>query len=375
MVGRRASEHWIFVVGWLSFGGAQRQSLHFADYLLREHAKVTFIGLSSPGLLLDECLNRGIPCHYFPLDLEGRLTIKKLLSLLKFLRFVVKLNPTYLAPYCMLPNIACGIIWRLTGAKNCVWQQRDEGRLRQNRILEIAALALTKYFISNSFHAAEWLISILKVPSKNISIICNGICINDTVPRGSFRRLYGISQSQLMVVKIANLHKYKDHLTLLKAWKNLLEVWDKRELPMLILAGAYGDTYPQIKQFIDQNSLRSSILCTGFIQDIPSLLMDADLMVFSSVTEGCPNAVLEGMAAGLAVVGVDTDAIREAVGETGASLLSSPRDVIGLSKNINLALNNRDLRAKHALANQERISLHFSISNMCESSVRVFLRS
>ena len=47
MGGQRASEHWIFVVGWLSFGGAQRQSLHFAVIIVIDKTYTTPGGIDT----------------------------------------------------------------------------------------------------------------------------------------------------------------------------------------------------------------------------------------------------------------------------------------------------------------------------------------
>lgn len=53
----------------------------------------------------------------------------------------------------------------------------------------------------------------------------------------------------------------------------------------------------------------------GQVDDVPGLLAASDMAVFSSKAEGCPNAILECMASGLAVVATDIPGIREAVGE------------------------------------------------------------
>jgi glycosyltransferase involved in cell wall biosynthesis len=364
--------HWIFVMGWLTFGGAQRQSLYLADYLLNLGAKVTFVGLSSPGILIEECKARQIDCHLFDLDLRGSLSFFKLVSLIRFGIFIKRLKPTYLAPYCMPPNVACGLIWRFTGARDCVWQQRDEGRLRQNQWLEALAIRLTPKFVSNSIHASDWLNQTLHVPRRKISIIRNGIGYPGEVERGLTRQKLGISAGRLVAVKIANIHRYKDHLSLLKAWLEMISTWDNSDLPLLILAGKHEDAYQQVRDFIDHNSLHESILCPGIVRDVSSLLADADIMAFSSVNEGCPNAVLEGMMAGLTIVANDTRAIREAVGESGIGLLSPPGDTVQFAKNLKAALTDPVLRANQAELNVKRVRSCFSINTMCRETMRVY---
>jgi glycosyltransferase involved in cell wall biosynthesis len=340
--------------------------------LLGLGAKVTFVGLSSPGMLIEECKARQIDCHLFNLDLGGPLSFLKLLSLVRFCAFVKRLGPTYLAPYCMPPNVACGLIWRLTGAQYCVWQQRDEGRLRQNKLLESLAVRLTPRFISNSIHASDWLGQALHVPRRKIAVIRNGICVPVEVKKGLTRYSFGIAAHRLVVVKVANIHRFKDHLTLLKAWLELIKTWGNSDLPLLFLAGKHEDAYSQVRDFIDDNSLNDSVLCPGVVRDISSLLVDADIMAFSSINEGCPNAVLEGMMAGLAIVAIDTPAVREAVGDSGSCLLSPPGDAIHFSKNLTVALRDPILRASQAELNVKRVHSYFSIDTMCRETMRTY---
>jgi hypothetical protein len=163
-------EHWVVVNGWLTMGGAERQSLRLAEVLLKQGHQVTFIGLANPGIVQDECARLGIPCHYWPLQMVGRPRRRILADLWRFLRFIRSLRPTYLAPYCMPPNVACGVIWRWTGARACVWQQRDEGRHFQPKTLERLALRWTPAFISNSSHARQWVTDNGVDPAK-ISVV------------------------------------------------------------------------------------------------------------------------------------------------------------------------------------------------------------
>jgi len=359
-------------MGWLTFGGAQRQALYFADYLRNKGYRISFVGLSSPGILSDICKAHQIECHFYPISIEGKLRLQSIVRIVKFGRFLRGLKPDYLAPYCMPPNIACGIVWRFTGARRCVWQQRDEGRLRQNPSLEKLAIRLTPHFISNSYHAADWLSKELSIQTNEITVIKNGIPIPAKIEKGLFRRDYNISPNRIVVTMLANIHKYKDHGTLLSAWSLLINKWQGSDEPLLILAGKHEDAYPTVSAFIESNSLRSSVICPGIIQETSSLLADSDIMAFSSISEGCPNAVLEGMAAGLPIVATDIPAIREAVGDFGTCLLSPPKDAINLAVNLVQAIKDEALRSRQSDENIKRIKSCFSLNEMCNQTLLVY---
>ena len=68
-----------------------------------------------------------------------------------------------LLPYCGLPNVVCGLIWRYTGATTCIWNQRDV-LLALGDGLARRAARNTPVLVSNSSHAAAHLVDELGVP-------------------------------------------------------------------------------------------------------------------------------------------------------------------------------------------------------------------
>jgi hypothetical protein len=98
----------------------------------------------------------------------------------------------------------------------------------------------------------------------------------------------------------ANLHGLEDHKTLLKAWPRVQETWPERQLaPVILPAGRLDGTADSLKALDYDLNLGSSVRCLGGVSDICGLLGAAELGVFSSRLEGCPNGVLECMASGL----------------------------------------------------------------------------
>ena len=98
-----------------------------------------------------------------------------------------------------------------------------------------------------------------------------------------------------------------------------------------------------------------------------------DLAVFSSFAEGIPNAVLESMSAGLAVVATDYPGIREAVGAIGTPWLVRPRDPHDLAARILHAADNPEERAELGRAGQDRVRSEFSIAAMAAGMTGIIL--
>ncbi len=110
------------------FGGAERQAILLAQELIQSHnAHVQFLGWGGNGVFADHVRSVGATPVVFPFDISQRGIAQKV-RLLRLAAFIRKtLRPDYLLPFV---GVHCKIIgiWKLTGAKFCWWNQRDEGR-------------------------------------------------------------------------------------------------------------------------------------------------------------------------------------------------------------------------------------------------------
>jgi glycosyltransferase involved in cell wall biosynthesis len=95
-------------------------------------------------------------------------------------------------------------------------------------------------------------------------------------------------------------------------------------------------------------------------EEVMARLAGCDLFVLPSYAEGFPNAVLEAMAQGKAIVATDVGAIPEML-DTGCGLLVSPKDVVGLKKALQSMLSDDRLRAETGERARARSSANYSI--------------
>ncbi len=241
-----------------------------------------------------------------------------------------------LLPFTAAPNIACSLVWRFTGARACVWNQRDEGRHLPDNLMTRMALRQASMFISNSTHAAEFLANNFKIPRNKQRVIFNAITLPEPAQgREAWRLKLGALPDTIVACMPANLTEFKDHVTLLDAWKIVVE--ESRATgapPLLALAGRPGKTAETLRAQARDLAIEHTVKFLGVVEDISGLLHAADLGVFSSLTEGLPNGVLECMAAGLAVAATDIPGIREAVGTEGAECLVPQKDAAAMARAI-----------------------------------------
>src|SRR6185369_8774133 len=355
----------IFVLGNLELGGAERQALILAKHLIQhEQADVEVWGFNCSGPVAETCDQLRIPSRVVPLQQP--------LDLLKFARLLHQSKPDILLPYTLLPNVACGLVWQRTGARLCVWNQRDEGISSFNAKWQQRAAELTPQFIANSQGGAGYLIENLNVDPEKIRVIPNGVELAPPeFDRHAWRASLDIDDTTFVACMIGNLHANKDHATLLKAWRFVV---DTNNRAMLVLAGRQYGAHESLVALTSELELENNVCFTGQISDVSGLLTAADLGVFSSRSEGCPNGVLECMAAGLAVAATDIEAIREVVGERGARFLAPPGDAERLAQVILELAKNPDMRATSGSANQSRIKARYNAERMCEATVSLIHR-
>lgn len=363
-------QRWVIVLPWMIMGGAERQALHLATGLVARGMEVTVVGFRPEGPVSEACKRLGIQCiHHDVLQATGRK--KRVLWFINLIRLLRTLRPNVLMPFCMPANIAVGSCWRLTGARTCVWQQRDEGRHRVSRRVERFAVRATPRFITNSSHGGVFLREQLKVPQQRIRRVLNGVDLSTpSGPPGTWRNRHGVPSGQRIAAMIANLHHYKDHMTLLQAWRMLADdpgVHGWR----LVLAGHHYDMTEAIQAFLADHGLSDTVMLPGSIGDVADLLQDSEFAVHSSLNEGVPNGVLEAMAAGLAVVATDIAGIREAIGDATPEQLCEPSDPNDLAKKMREMMLSLEKRVQFGKANQRRVATVFGIDRMVDETIAV----
>jgi len=124
------------------------------------------------------------------------------------------------------------------------------------------------------------------------------------------------SGDAVIYVNVANVNKKKDHILLLEAFKRVPSVLGTKKT-YLVIAGAPGDNWNEVQQFVAANRMSDRVFLLGPRDDIAALMKASDVLVLSSMHEGLPLTALEAMYLGLPVVCT-------AVGELPALLQHTP---------------------------------------------------
>lgn len=126
------------------------------------------------------------------------------------------------------------------------------------------------------------------------------------------------------IVMVARFSRQKDHASLLQA----LALLRTRGLqPPLLLAGGGKPIHRQpIERLARELGIADQVQFLGVHRGVPDLLMRHRIAVLSTHYEGMPLALLEGMAAGCAVVGSAVPGVREVLEDGVDGLLVAEAD-------------------------------------------------
>jgi glycosyltransferase involved in cell wall biosynthesis len=226
--------------------------------------------------------------------------------------------------------------------------------------------------LGNSRAVIEQLAPEVDDPRK-LALIHNGIELPSPVFAGGRRQIRDLLQipdAALVVAVVANLIAYKGHRDLLAALALI-----KDQLPAswrLVAIGRDDGIGAELKVQAQGSGIAGNILWLGERSDVDELLSASDLFVLPSHQEGFSNALLEAMAARLAVIAIAVGGNSDAIVENETGYLVPPRDPRALAAAILALAKDVDLRRRFGEAGRDRIERHFSLRACVDRYERLY---
>jgi glycosyltransferase involved in cell wall biosynthesis len=352
-----AGKRIVFVFAGEILGGAERGALDLAIPLARlEGAHVRILALDDrPGRARTIAEAEGIPWSSVRTPWTGSRAARAA-SLLRVAVALRRLRPHILLAHTNLPNVVCGLIWRLTGARVSVWNQWDVlGTKRFSPALFRRALRATPLVVTEAFHARDWVVEEWGADAGRVHVIRGDLQLQPALEsRAVWRDRLGLRDGDFAACMLAHFHSGKDHPTLLHAWRRVVDELQRGgPNPVLLLAGRSAGTENAVKALAFDLELHEQVRFLGDVEDVTGLLGAIELAVFSSRSELFGRGATEPMRAGLPVVGTDVPGIREAVGEAGQVFLAPPGDPAAMAEVIVRFARDPALRARVGQVNAE----------------------
>ncbi|MGC8976823.1 MAG: glycosyltransferase family 4 protein [Candidatus Ratteibacteria bacterium] len=211
---------------------------------------------------------------------------------------------------------------------------------------------------------------------KDYTVIYSGFEIEPYIEcaknREYFREKYGIKKNEKVIGMIGRLFHLKGHHYLLKAFKDISKKFPEAKL---LLVGD-GILRKEIEKYARKNNIYEKVIFAGLVQPekIPEYVAIIDILVHTSLREGLPKAVAQGLAGGKAVVAFDIDGTKEIVinGKTG--FIIPPLNVELLKEKIIFLIENPDIAYKIGIEGQKLIKNFFPVEKMVDEIEKIYIK-
>ncbi len=311
-------------------GGAGLHAYYLARYLPRDRFELT--AAFSPGYVLDDQFKQlDIPVHILTMSRK----LNPLTNIRGFFEICRLMKQERFQMVCMECSIA-GLLGRvaawLTGVPvrvmilqvyashpNQIWLTR----IIYHWIERAMDLPTTKYVaVSNAMKEYGRNTGIMK-PDK-VDVIYNSVEIDQAEPadRRAIRRELGLEETDIVIGTAGRCETQKGLSYLLEAAAILCR--NRNDLRFVIMGD--GPLKPELETHADNLGITSSVIFTGWRNDVTRLMWGLDIFCLASLWESFGMVLVEAMSRNLPIVATRVDGIPEVVQEGKTGLLVPPRD-------------------------------------------------
>lgn len=295
--------HIAFFIYSLSGGGAERVTTHMAEYWAKKNHKITVITMSSAEgnrYKLSNCIDLKI----LNIDGESKGLLPSVTNNIKRIKVIrqtiIEVKPaviiSMMAPANVLAGLAC------VGLSTCcIGSERNyPGFDYSSRMWNF----LRKYTYRN----LNAVVTQTEVGKQWITQNTNAKCVHSIpnpiiLPLPSFEPIVSPSKikGKHLIIGTGRLTKQKQFHHLIEAFAGVAKDFDNWDLTII----GEGEKHIELEETAKDFGVSSRVHLPGRVGNVSDWYDSADLFVMTSQTEGFPNALIEAMAHGVAVISYD----------------------------------------------------------------------
>jgi len=349
-----------------ALGGGERVALKLAALLPHYGYRASILTFSihpqSAALEFPPC-----PIHLLPMQRTYDLAaFRAALDLRRFLRHNrVQLVQTFFES----SDLWAGFITKATSNAKLIWSRRDMGilRARKHSIAYRLMARMPDAVLTVSEQVRRHSIDVDGINPELVQTIYNGLDLSNWDDISRPLRTSGNS----VVTTVGNIRRVKGHDLFIKAAASIaLELPDVQ----FKIAGDIlePDYYLELQELIHDLKLSRQFQFTGAVANLRDHLINSDVFVLPSRSEGFSNAIIEAMAASLPVVATDVGGNAEAVINDVSGFVVPPEDVAALSAAITRLLFDRERAKAMGAAGRALVEKKFTIQAMMRRTTDVY---
>ena len=338
--------------------GSGRAMLNVVERLDRERYQPTICVSRMGGPLCQEVERLGIPLIEAPFTVSPRPLHSLPVRAWKCARAFRRYHFDVWHSFHYLDDYTEPLIARLAGARAWVYTKKNMNWWRKSwylrtwlatRVACQNTIMLRQFFTRKSFQRKARLVA----PGVDHIRYQPGIS-----GRLQLRKSLGIGSDAVVVGVVAHLVPVKGHPLLIRA------VAKTPNLHLWIAGARHDEEYSEsLEALVAELEISDRVHFLGQISDVPALLAELDIFVLSSLSkgEGCPIALLEAMAAGVASIATNVSGCDDVITDGINGLLVSPEDVNALAGALRRLVESPQLRRQLAEAGRARIENNYTM--------------
>ncbi len=306
----------LHIFGRMDRGGAETRTLELFRGLDRQTYVFEFCSLSGmPGELDREIETLGGKVHYLRLNAVFPFAFLRLLRRRRFT--AVHSHVHYFSGFILLLAATAGVPRRIAhfrstadGKPGNLWRRFRNSLLRH--LLDVIATDL----VGVSEDVLDMSLGSGWRRDPRCQVIYSGIAVEKfRVPADpvGVRSEFGLPPQSTLVIHVGRMALEKNHARLVQIFIRFVALVPDARL--LLVGKRDTEIESHITRISRIGGVTDRIVFAGVREDVGRLLASSDLMIFPSLREGLPGAVVEAVAAGIPVVASDIPGTSELAGQ------------------------------------------------------------
>jgi glycosyltransferase involved in cell wall biosynthesis len=233
------------------------------------------------------------------------------------------------------------------------------------------ALQFTDLVVCNGYAVKEYLIGSRRIRPR-VAVVPNGVDCEHFRPSPELRLVerarQGFRPEHFVLGIVANVRSVKNYPLLLHTMQRIAAIYPHVRL---VCVGG-GPQLAEMRGLAEELGLRDSVVFAGQVMDVRPWIAAFDAFALCSFKEGCPNALMQAMALGVASISSNVGEVPHLTDGGRCGLLFDPADKEAFFAATVRLIADEAYRTQLASAGRERMEKHYSSAKMIDGYAALF---
>lgn len=366
-------------------GGAQENTLHTCDLLHRRGWDVLLVTgppLGPEGELLSEVRRLGIPCVVVPSLRRAVHPVRDAAAFFDLTRVLVRFRPTIVQTHSSKAGVLGRFAARAAGVPIVIHTveglpfHRYGGRFANAAYIlaERAAARVTDHTVCVARAMIEQAVRAGIQPRGGYSIIYSGMDVDAhfraAALREAARGRLGIAADDVVIGKVARLFELKGHEFVIRALPAVLERCPRARC-LFVGDGILRD---DLERLAERLGVADRVTFAGLVppEEVPAMISAMDVLVHTSLREGLPRVLVQGLLCEKPVVSFALDGAPEVIVDGVTGRLVEPESVEGLAAALLDAIEHPEESLRMAQEGRRRFAERFRTTTMVDDTEALY---